>query len=422
MRLRVTGVLWAFEALCLSSGLAFGQDAHPPGSDSLWTRPELLDGAGGPKQALRNLGIDTDVWLTQFYQGATEGAGPHEGMYAGKADAFVTLDLAKFGLWRGLSVNVHQEWAWGESPNFSQGTLLPVNTAWAWPTAGDKDKDTSIIVTQKFGDQVSVTVGKFNMLDQAYKTPIRGGGGYDEFMNIAPTAPVTGIIPPYLLGGNLTIKTEPAIFSLFVYDPRNAQDWDVIEHPFADGVTINGSVTIPVKIAGLTGYQGFKVVYSNENVLDFTDIPDLFLPPPSASGPDTRELGWFVAYEFEQYLYQNPSNPQQGWGVFGYISDSQGNPNQLKIAWFLGLAGTSFLPSRELDRWGLMYFRDNVTPVLKESVAILGVDLHDESGWEAFYNFAVTPWFRITADAQFIEPGLATESAVFLGLRNQIKF
>ena len=84
-----------------------------------------------------------------------------------------------------------------------------MNTAWAWPTAGDKDKDTSIIVTQKFGDQVSVTVGKFNMLDQAYKTPIRGGGGYDEFMNIAPTAPVTGIIPPYLLGGNLTIKTEP---------------------------------------------------------------------------------------------------------------------------------------------------------------------------------------------------------------------
>ena len=41
--------------------------------------------AQSPKQALRNLGIDTDVWVTQFYQGATEGSGPHEELYAGKA-------------------------------------------------------------------------------------------------------------------------------------------------------------------------------------------------------------------------------------------------------------------------------------------------------------------------------------------------
>ena len=44
--------------------------------------------------------------------------------------------------------------------------------------------------------------------------------------------------------------TEPAVFNIFVYDPRNAQNWDVIENPFSDDMTILGSVTMPVKIAG----------------------------------------------------------------------------------------------------------------------------------------------------------------------------
>jgi porin len=411
-----------FCAFCLIGGAASAQDADPPTSSSLWTRPELLDGPGGPKQTLRNIGIDTDVWITQFYQGATEGSGSHDWEYAGKADLFATFDLHKWGLWHGLSVNLHQEWTWGKSVNFTQGTLLPVNTAWAWPTAGGFADDTSIIITQKFGDRVSATVGKFNMLDQAYKTPIRGGGGYDNFMHMSLTAPYTGVIPAYLIGGNLTIKTDPAIFSLFVYDPRNAQESDVIEHPFADGVTINGSVTVPVKIAGRTGYQGFKAVYTNLETIDFTEIPELFLPPPANNGPDATKLGWFLAYEFEQFLWQNPANPKQGIGVFGYFSLSQGNPNPLEVGWFLGISGTSFLPGRDNDRWGVMYFRDNLTPELKDSFGILGVDLSDESGWEVFYNYALTPWFRNTADAQFIEPGLSRESAVFLGLRNQIKF
>jgi hypothetical protein len=34
---------------------------------------------------------------------------------------------------------------WGESVNFTQGTLLPVNTAWAWPTAGGFADNTSIL-------------------------------------------------------------------------------------------------------------------------------------------------------------------------------------------------------------------------------------------------------------------------------------
>ncbi len=52
-----------------------------------------------------------------------------------------------------------------------------------------------------------------------------------------------------------------------------------------------------------------------------------------------------------------------------------------------------------------MYFRNNFSIDLKQSLAALKIGLSDERGWEAFYNFAATPWFRVTADAQFIVPG-----------------
>ena len=55
------------------------------------------------------------------------------------------------------------------------GSILPVNTALGFPTLGGTTTDLSLVVTQKFGDAVSVSVGKFNVLDLAAATPLMGG-------------------------------------------------------------------------------------------------------------------------------------------------------------------------------------------------------------------------------------------------------
>jgi hypothetical protein len=39
-----------------------------------------------------------------------------------------------------------------------------------------------------------------------------------------------------------------------------------------------------------------------------------------------------------------------------------------------------------------------------------------------FYNFAVTPWLALGADLQIINPSLASDTAVFTGLRTVIEF
>ena len=95
-----------------------------------WERPALLDGPGSPRQELKERGIVVDAWLTQFYQGVVAGDGDREWQYGGKGDLIATFDGGKLGLWKGLYVNVHQEWLYGEDANNQgDGSLFPVNTA-----------------------------------------------------------------------------------------------------------------------------------------------------------------------------------------------------------------------------------------------------------------------------------------------------
>jgi porin len=69
---------------------------------------------------------------------------------------------------------------------------------------------------------------------------------------------------------------------------------------------------------------------------------------------------------------------------------------------------------------------------LKEALAPL-VTLGDEYGAELFYNFAVTNWFRVTADLQVIGPAIKAQviapktvennsTVVLLGLSAQVLF
>ena len=47
----------------------------------------------------------------------------------------------------------------------------------------------------------------------------------------------------------------------------------------------------------------------------------------------------------------------------------------------------------------------------------------NECGGEAFYNYAATPWFLVSADLQIINPAeRAYSTAILFGVRAQIRF
>jgi porin len=388
-----------------------------------WLERDTLTGDwGGSRTWLKDHGITLKPRLTQFYQGMTAGDGDKNFEYGGKADLLLNADLGRLGLWQGFSLTVHGEYNFGQSVNGRGGTIAPVNTALYFPgiIGPDRADLSSVYFGQRFGDSVSLLFGKINIIDIAAARPFAGGAGIDSFWNIVFTAPPSGTVPPYLFGALMSVRTEPATFGLWVYDPNDMTNKSGFEYPFVDGITFRGTVEFPVTIAGLSGHQGLVALYSTKNGNDLGSLDDLLIPawPKTAQVKNDR---YYFAYTFDQYLYQSKRNPKEGFGIFGQFGLSDGNPNRLYWSGHVGLGGVGLIPGRSRDNWGFGYYYAAPSTDLKDSLATV-TTIRDEQGWEIFYNFAVTPWFTLGADLQIIKPSLADTTAVFFGLRNVIRF
>lgn len=378
----------------------------------------------GGRTWLQEHGITLKPRLTQFYQGLSSGDGDHGFEYGGKADILLLTDLHKLGAWEGLSMVVHAEYNYGEDANGRGGTLLPVNTAQYLPGSDGADAFdlTSVFFSQKFNDTVSLMAGKFNVVDIAASTPFMGGVGIDTFQNVAFVAPPSGILPPYILGAIIGIQTKPAAFTLMVYDPDNQSNRSGFEDPFESGITFRASVSVPVTIAGLGGHQGLAAAYSNKEGTDLSSAGDIILPPAGGGKVAVKSGRYHFAYSFDQFLYQSSSNPKEGFGLYGQVGMSDGNPNPLDWEAIIGLGGTGLIPCRSHDKWGAGFYHYSVSSDLKKSVSP-AVALDDEEGVEIFYNAAVTPWFNLGANIQIIDPSLNQRgTAIFCGLRSSIQF
>jgi porin len=389
-----------------------------------WLEGDTLTGdwAGRRTTLKEDYGITLAPRLTQFYQGLSAGDGDHDFEYGGKADLLMNADLSKLGLWKGLSLTVHAEYNFGESNTGAGGTLIPPNTALLFPGMEGSDAFdlSSVYFMQHFSKSVTVLAGKINMMDLAATKPFMGGAGIDSFWNLTFAAPPTGLVPPYLFGALLSVRTEPANFGLWIYDPNSVINKSGFEDPFDNGVTIRGSVDFPVTIAGLSGHQGFVALYSTEANADLSDIGRNTLPPFPPNSPGIKDRNYYFAYSFDQYLYQPSKDSKEGVGLFGQFGISDGNPSRLYWSALVGIGGTGLIPGRDHDNWGIGYYYDAPSPDLKDSLPLLTI--RDEQGMEIFYNFAVTPFFTVGVDLQVINPSLGSETAVLPGLRSVIRF
>jgi len=383
--------------------------------DDLWTRATLLDAPGGPKQSLAAKGVDIGFDVTQFVQGLTDDA--HGWPSGGKADLRFRLDGQKLGTWPGFFVTGHLEYNYGSNANKDARGLniIPVNTALAYPSLNDSML--SLLFTQAFSPTTALTVGLFNMFDAAAKRPLVGGGGIDTFWNLAVGAPLTNITPPYIYGLSLNTRNDIGSFGLFIYDPRDAQNLNIIRNLFEDGATYSATATFPVTIAGLGGFQNLRIAYSTLDGIDLS-----LFPPRIGQPPAYKTDRWYFQYSFEQFFQQDANDPKVGWGLFGQFGYSDGNPNAFQGHGYLGLGGNNLMAGRQLDRWGIVYFSYELSDAFRDAVPFIGSRLEREKGAEVFYNWAVTPWFRLSADAQWVRPFNGVDNNYYLGLRAQFKF
>ena len=416
---------FALAVLLSALGTSIPLHAMPTATPETWGGDTLTGDWGGRRTLLKEeYGITLAPRLTQFYQGLSAGDGDHDFEYGGKADLMLNADLSKLGFWKGFSLTVHAEYNYGESINGAGGTLVPPNTALVFPGMEGSDAFdlSSVYFTQHFSKSVSLLFGKINMMDIAARTPFKGGAGIDSFWNLTFVAPPTGLVPPYLFGALLSVRTEPATFGLWIYDPNSVINKTGFEEPFANGVTIRGSVDFPVTIGGLSGHQGFVALYSTEDGTDLEDIGDTFLPPFPPDSPDIKDSAYYFAYTFDQYLYRASENSKEGFGLFGQFGISDGNPTRLYWSALVGIGGTGLIiPGRSRDNWGIGYYYDTPSPDLKKSLSPL-LTIRDEQGVEIFYNFAVTPGITVGVDLQVINPSLGEDTVIIPGLRWVTRF
>ena len=205
----------------------------------------------------------------------------------------------------------------------------------------------SLLFTQAFSPTTALTFGLFNMFDAAARRPLVGGGGIDTFWNLAVAAPLTNITPPYIYGISLNTRTDIGSFGLFIYDPRDAQNLNIIRDLFQEGVTYSATATFPGddRRPGRLPEPARGLQHARRRG------PELRCRPAVGQPPQFKTDRWYFQYSFEQFLVQDPNDPKVGWGLFGQFGYSDGNPNAFQGHGYLGLAGNNMMdgpPARPL--------------------------------------------------------------------------
>lgn len=401
-------------ALLAAASPLSAQDAPPA-----W--PTLTDDWFGLGPAMRDSGVDLQLEWRQYLQRMTSGSGDHGSEYGGQFSLKSTLDLSKLGLWNGFSLTAQGLANYGDSVNRHGGGLLPVNSALFFPGIHGEDRYdmSALFFTQKFGEKVSASIGKFYTVEMARATPLRGGVGSDEFWHLQFSAPLNGMMPAEINGAMINIGTQPVSYTLLVFDPRDATNERLFKDLFEKGVTISGSATYSTQIAGRSGFYTLTGMYSTKRG---ADLSNLIVPTEEGLTIGHKKGGWLIGGSFQQYIYQDPVNPMRGWGIFGEATVTDGNPNPLEWSASFGVAGSHLLEQRPDDKFGIGVFHVATSRLLKDRLSKF-YKLGNETGVEAFYTYSVTPWFNITADLQYVDPAQKRrDDAIFAGIGSSIKF
>ena len=345
--------------------------------------------------------------------------------YGLKFDYFGTIEAEKLLGWEGLFVNLHGESRFGESINRDVGSLVPANFALEFPKpVGSASALTNMQVEQFLGPNFVVTFGKLNAADGVNIHPFLGGNGINRFMNEAfVLSPIYGRTIPYSTpgAGFSYLRDLDPIFTFLVLDSNGRPDTSGLDHMFSNGATLFGHLRVPVTPFGLPGHQSLEGAYATGKFSPLSEDDYVILDAPGIHA-NRRSGSWVFTYGFDQFLVVDDETPTKGWGIFGNISlaDQATNP----VHWFLnvGAGGTSPLPGRTADSFGMGYYYLGTSSVLREILRPVS-PIGNEQGFELFYNAAITSWFTLTADIQAIDPAQSDARSTFLfGLRAKIDF
>lgn len=425
----------------------------PDYSGDLSKRSFLLGDWGGARTDLAEHGVLLDLDATQVFQGNARGGKNTSGAleYSGSVDLKLRFDTARMGLWPGGLLTLRGETWFGNSVHGHVGSIMGVNADNLFPVPGDSGKTTlsEYYFAQALSEKFVLVFGKMDLasvLDQnAFASSEK-----TQFMNLGLRAnPVLLPFGPYttITFAAIYIPTDWLTIStgLNDNDPEGAVTKTGFNTAFhgRDWYSIGQEYDFTIKPWDKLGHQrlGWAWTARDMRVLDADNrisLPTLGTVSLIGSGPigrlarltglsrllgdpDAQSDDWVLYYNFDQYVFTETDDPNQGIGVFGRFGYSTGNANPIEQFYSIGVSGKGVVPERDNDTCGLGYYLVNLSDDLP-----VALNVHSEQGFELFYNIEVTPWFHLTPDLQVIvNPGGGFQDrdvAVVYGVRAQVSF
>jgi len=418
-------------------------------SGDFWERYTLFGDFGGARQRLYDDGVAFDATLTQVYQGvASGGINDDEYEYQGLLEYGLTLDTGKLGWWPGglLVSNIYS--SFGDTVLSDTGNIAPVNFNSILPDA-DPSKTAAMeyYLTQALPTKTVVTVGRINaanFLDRSRfandrKTQFLNASlGNNLMVGNFVSFSTYAVLVDQPINKNLTVYG--AVFDSALQPNESSPDGGL----FSDiGAGVGADIEWEIG-DGLKGSINPVFIYSNKDTAEvdnpyyqLSPLEDLLIPINASVGkPDN----YAVIATLDQYLW-TPANakslaepasgpkpaadytfqePGVGLSLRAGYGPEDRNPWNIFLSAAIG--GRGVIPGRPYDRFGLgvysMILSDDY-----DDLILIGDILDDETGFEVFYNFAITPALQISINAQWIEPGIeSTDDTWVLGSRLFTRF
>jgi porin len=225
------------------------------------------------------------------------------------------------------------------------------------------------------------------------------------------------VVPPTIMGGILVHKGTPISLTVMVFDPEDRTRDYFPGDLFATGVNISVGATWDGTIAGRKSSIGVTSTVSTKRG---ADLEDVLLPPGLVT--DDVQGSYNIALQVTHRLAESRQVKGKGLDAVVKVAIADGNPNPIQSSLVVGIAGHGMIPGRPNDSFGVGGFMYDMSNALQDSLNPV-FDFNDEQGIEGWYSLGLTPWFKLTANIQFVNPASGDrDPALIGGLRGNLVF